>query len=72
MCNENAAPVLAAMIAGMHEEWVGQCLDREGKWATICACPTREEVAHHLDYLSWDAYTNTRIVRRYVTEPEEA
>lgn len=67
-----AAPVLAATIAGMREEWIGQYLEREGKWATICAYPTREEVAHHLDHGSWDAYTHTRIVRRYVTEPEEA
>lgn len=58
-------------IAGMREEWVGQYLDREGKWGTICTYPTPKEVAHHLDYLSWDAYTNTRIVSRYVTTPEE-
>lgn len=65
------APDMAAMIAGMREEWVGQYLEREGKWATICAYPAREEVAHHLDHGCWDAYTHTRIVRRYVTEPEE-
>ena len=59
-------------VAGMREEWVGEYLDRNGKWDTICTYPTRKEVAHHLDYLSWDAYTNTRIVRRCVTEPEAA
>ena len=67
-----AAPALAAMIAGMRKEWIGQYLDHEGKWDTICAYPTREEVAHHLDHGCWDAYTHTRITRRYVTEPEEA
>lgn len=60
------------IIAGTREEWIGQYLDHEGKWATICAYPTREEVAHDLDHGSWDAYTHTRITRRYVTEPEEA
>ena len=66
-----AAPTLAAMIAGMREEWIGQYLDHEGKWDTMYDYPTREEVAHHLDHGSWDAYTHTRITRRYVTEPEE-
>ena len=65
-----AAPALAAMIAEMREEWAGQYLDCDGKWDTICTYPTREEVARHLDYLCWDAYTHTRITRRYVTEPE--
>ena len=84
MCNENAAhaPVLAAMIAGMREEWgvhVTGYPKNIADWAEICDSPEDqiiwlpdEEAAEDFAVEREDDGYNTRIVRRYVTEPEEA
>ena len=62
-----AAPVLAAMIAGMREEWRAefQAVD-DRKWY-----PLTEWAEGEPDRRPWNV-TPTRIVRRYVTTPEEA
>ena len=62
-----AAPVLAAMIPGMREEWRAefQAAD-DKKWY-----PLTEWAEGEPDRRPWNV-APTRIVRRYVTEPEEA
>ena len=66
MCNENAAPTLAAMIAGMREEWrvEFQAVD-DRKWY-----PLTEWAEGEPDRRPWNV-TPTRINRRYVTPTEE-
>ena len=62
-----AAPTLAAMIAGMRGEWrvEFQAVD-DKKWY-----PLTEWTEGEPDRRPWNV-TPTRIVRRYVTTPEEA
>ena len=76
-----AAPTLAAMIAGMREEWgvhVTGYPTNIADWAEICDSPADsiewhadEEAAQDFATEREDDGFNTRIVRRYVTEPEE-
>ena len=80
MCNENAAPALAAMIAGMREEWgvtfeevSGSTTLKHVEWADSAG----KLLTHHTACLLAEekvraGYPHVRIVRRYVTEPEEA
>lgn len=82
MCNENAAPTLAAMIAGMHEEWgvhVTGYPKNIADWAEICDGPADsidwfadEEASEDFATEMEDDGFDTRVVRRYVTTPEEA
>ena len=63
-----AAPALAAMIAGMREEWgVEERHEYTGEWHWHSTYPDREsacDAANGMDHF--------RVVRRYVTTPEEA
>ena len=77
-----AAPALAAMIAGMHEEWgvhVTGYPKNIADWAAICDDPADsiewfadEEAAEEFATEREDEGFDTRIVRRYVTDEEEA
>ena len=75
-----AAPDMAAMIAGMREEWgVVYEYRRDGQPAHVCrwidvdGSPMDHHAARRIaDRKKRDGYDNVRIVRRYVTEPEEA
>ena len=77
-----AAPTLAAMIAGMREEWgvhVTGYPKNIADWAEICDSPEDhitwlpdEEAAEDFAVEREDDGFDTRIIRRYVTEPEEA
>ena len=77
-----AAPVLAALAAGMHEEWgvhVTGYPKNIADWAELCDSPEDhitwlpdEEAAEDFAVEREDDGFDTRIVRRYVTEPEEA
>lgn len=76
-----AAPTLAAMIAGMREEWgvhVTGYPKNIADWWEICDGPADstewfadEEAAEAFATEREDEGFNTRIVRRYVTETEE-
>lgn len=76
MCNENAAPVLAAMLAGMREEWgvsyrrVSYRRDHENEKRTTWGWETREDAERSMRLMT-DVHVYGP-VRRYVTEPEEA
>lgn len=83
MCNENAAPAMAATIAGMREEWVviydykqvgGPATFTIRQWKDSADRPLGQYTARRLAGEKVRAgYANVRIVRRYVTtEPEEA
>ena len=62
-----AAPDMAAMIAGMHTEYRHECQTFPGgEWI-----PLTDWEQGDPDRCKWNV-TPTRIVRRYVTEPEEA
>lgn len=66
----SAAPVLAAMIAGMREEWGVSCGgEKPGAWWA-----SREEADQCAKRMSICIHYPLPIVvvRRYVTEPEEA
>lgn len=79
-CLIAAAPTLAAMIAGMREEWgvkweevAGPTTFTYGEWADSVG----KRLTHHTArLLAWEkvraGYPNVRIVRRYVTTEEEA
>ena len=67
MCNENAAPVLAAMIAGMREEWGVSHDGLVVEWSRDEALMRKRANA-----MNRRGSRPVRIVRRYVTEPEEA
>lgn len=68
-----AAPVLAAMIAGMREEWgVSYRLDHENEKRTTWGFPTRAAAEEWEKKSRNSGSDRERIVRRYVTEPEEA
>lgn len=69
------APVLAATVAGMHEEWGREArITGDTEWHIIGWCRSRAE-AELTDWM-WSipkgATIEYRLVRRYVTEPEEA
>ena len=66
-----AAPVLAETIAGMREEWgVSYRLDHENEARTTWGWETREDAERSMRLMS-RVYVYG-LVRRYVTEPEEA
>lgn len=75
-----AAPTLAAMIADMHEEWgvhVTGYPKNIADWAEICDGPADstawfadEEAAEAFATEREDDGYDTRLTRRYVTEPE--
>lgn len=78
MCNENAAPALAAMIAGMRTEYRAEYQSSGGRWFPAPHCcangsgwGTKQQAERAADYWKADGFA-TRIVPRYVTEPEEA
>lgn len=76
MCNENAAPTLAAMIAGMREEWGAERQVR-GRWTRIVFALNTiwtddRAIAESAVDDCRDLGLPARIVRRYVTEQEEA
>jgi hypothetical protein len=75
-----AAPTLAAMIAGMreecgvtYEEVAGPTTFTYSEWADSAG---KLLTPHTARLLAWDkvraGYPNVRVVRRYVTKPEEA
>ena len=77
MCNENAAPTLAARIAGMRPEYQAEYQAADGRWFPVphyCSCGSGwgNKQRAELDAAYWkdDGYA-TRIIRRYVTKPEE-
>ena len=77
MCNENAAPVLAAMVAGMRAEYRTEYQAAGGRWFPVphyCSCGGEwgNKQRAELDAAYWkdDGYA-TRIIRRYVTKQEE-
>lgn len=76
MCNENAAPALAAMVAGMREEWRAEFQGAEGGWHIVPDHRGREWGDKEWAEVAAAKWHNdgfpVRIVRRYVTEPEEA
>ena len=69
-----AAPEMAHMIAGMREEWgveVTHYLDSDlhTRWGYT----DRQDAEAFARYMGRDSrWSATRVVRRYVTEPEEA
>lgn len=74
------APTLAAMIAGMREEWGVTCEEVAGT-TTFKYCEWADSAGQLLTHhtarlLAWDkvraGYPHVRIVRRYVTPTEEA
>lgn len=69
-----AAPALAAMIAGMREEWAQEArITGSSGWFNLGWCRSRAE-AELTDWtrsLPRGATIEYRLVRRYVTEPEE-
>ena len=77
-----AAPTLAAMVAGMREEWgvhVTGYPKNIADWREICDTPadstewfSDEEAAEDFATEREDEGFDTRIIRRYTTEPEEA
>lgn len=74
-----AAPVLAAMIAGMHEEWgvryespFGGLVAHHEQWMDSENRPLDRYAARRFaDGCERSGYENVRIVRRYVTTPKE-
>ena len=63
-----AAPALAAMIAGMREEWgVEERHEYTGEWHWHSTYPDRESACDAVNGMD-----HFRAVRRYVTEPEKA
>lgn len=73
-----AAPALAAMIAGMREEYQAEYQAADGRWFPVphyCSCGRGWGTKQRAEFgaADWkdDGYA-TRIVRRYVTTPEEA
>ena len=61
-----AAPIMAAMIAGMREEWgVEERHEYTGEWTWHSTHPDRESACNAVNGMD-----HFRIVRRYVTEPE--
>ena len=69
-----AAPTLAAMIAGMHEEWgVVWPADKTGpEWIAWGFTTIEDAYEHTRDMTVPEGAPDVRIVRRYVTTPEEA
>ena len=68
----SAAPTLAAMIAGMREEWGMEAQLPNGDWLppqTWHDSPDRAII--NVASIHGVTSANRRIVRRYVTEPEE-
>lgn len=62
-----AAPDMAHMIAGMREEWgVEERHEYTGEWAWHSTHPDRESACNAVNGMG-----HFRVVRRYVTEPEE-
>lgn len=74
------APALAAMIAGMHEEWgvlyeshFGGLVAHHEQWKDSYSKPfDRDSARRFADKCERSHHENVRIVRRYVTTPEEA
>lgn len=68
-----AAPTLAAMIAGMHTEYGVEVHRPSGKWLAPHSWHDSPEQARNcLTAIHGRDTANWRIVRRYVTTPEEA
>lgn len=71
-----AAPALAAMIAGMREEWRAELQGAEGGWHVLPDHKGREwggrEWAGAIAAQWHSDGFRVRLVPRYVTEPEEA
>ena len=68
MCNENAAPTLAAMIAGMRAEYMAlNRADENGEWHQVT--PWSTEWPFHTGHVPDPRFD--KVIRRYVTEPEE-
>ena len=71
----SAAPEMAAMIAGMREEWAREArIMGSTEWHNLGWCRSRAE-AELTDwsyFLPRGATVEYRLARRYVTEPEEA
>ena len=72
------APDMAAMIAGMHTEYRAEYQSSFGRWYPAPHCcangsgwGTKQQAERAADYWKADGFA-TRIVPRYVTEPEEA
>ena len=73
---EGAAKDMAAMIAGMHEEWGAERQVR-GRWVRIVFAlntlwTDNRAIAESAVDDCQDLGIPARIIRRYVTEPEEA
>lgn len=75
---EGAAKDMAAMIAGMHAEYRAEYQSSFGRWYPAPHCcangsgwGTKQQAERAADYWKADGFA-TRIVPRYVTEPEEA
>lgn len=68
MCNENAAPTLAAMRAGMHAEYMAlNRADENGEWHQVTPWSTEWPFrTGHTPDPRFD-----KVVRRYVTTEEE-
>lgn len=81
MCNENAAPTLARMVAGMREEWgvhvTGYPRNIADWWELCDRTEDRitwfpdEEAAEDFAVEREDDGFDTRIARRLVSKPEE-
>lgn len=74
MCNENAAPALAAMVAGMREEWGAERQVR-GRWVRIVFALNTlwtddRAIAESAVDDCRDLGLPARLIRRYVTEQE--
>ena len=68
-----AAPTLAAMLAGMREEWSRQALiSGDPEWHPIRWCRSRDEAerTYWTRSLPSGATVEYRIVPRYILEPE--
>ena len=64
-----AAPTLAAMIAGMREEYQAEQQVYEEVWLPLCGWYDHDTAQFFAEHVGEGV---TRIVRRYVTTPEEA
>ena len=64
-----AAPVMARMIAGMRPEYRAEQQVHVGVWLPICGWYDHDTAQFFAEHVGDGV---TRIVRRYVTEPEEA
>lgn len=68
-----AAPILAAMVAGMREEWSRQArITGDPRWYPIRWCRSRDEAerTYWTRSLPTGARVEYRLVPRYIIEPE--